>query len=205
MPVVTQMSNLDLLSVLVGDNVADNLLQENQGSLFHLFCRSACMDHIVSEALPSSGWDRARLVLDAARELVRRGMEEGLRRGDVMAAPNVVREHLLAALSPLGYEAFLVLFLDAQHRLIASRECFRGTLTQASVYPREVVKLALEYNAAGVIFAHNHPSGVAEPSQADRWLTEQLRQALALVDVRVHDHFIIAGRDSLSMAERGLI
>lgn len=205
MPVVTQMSNLDLLSALVGENVADNLLQENQGSLFQLFCRSACMDHIVSEALPSSGWNRIRLVLDAARELVRRGMEEGLRRGDVLDMPNVAREHLLAALAPLAYEVFLVLFLDAQRKLIASRECFRGTLTQTSVYPREIIKLALEYNADSVIFAHNHPSGVAEPSQADRRLTEQLRQALALVDVKVLDHFIIAGRESLSFAERGLI
>lgn len=99
----------------------------------------------------------------------------------------------------------MVLFLDAQNRLIASRECFRGTLTQTSVYPREIVKVSLEYNAAGVIFSHNHPSGVAEPSQADRWLTEQLRQALALVDIKVIDHFIIAGRETLSMAERGLI
>ena len=205
MPVVTQMSNLDLLSALVGANVADNLLQENQGSLYQLFCQSACVDHRVSKSTPSKAWGRIRLRLDAARELVRRGLEEGLRQRDALGSPQAVREYLLAALSPLGHEAFVVLFLDAQNRLIASRECFRGTLTQTSVYPREIVKISLEYNAAGVIFSHNHPSGVAEPSQADRWLTEQLRQALALVDIKVMDHFIIAGRESLSMAERGLI
>lgn len=205
MPVITQMSNLDLLSALVGANTADNLLQENQGSLYQLLCQSACVDHRVSEALPARGWNRVRLRLDAARELVRRGLEEGLRQRDALASPQAVREYLLASLSPLGHEAFVALFLDAQNRLIAARECFRGTLTQTSVYPREVMKLALEYNAAAVIFAHNHPSGVAEPSQADRWLTDQLRQALAFVDVKVMDHFIIAGRESLSMAERGLI
>lgn len=205
MPVVTQMSNLDLLTALVGENVADNLLQENQGSLYQLFCQSACVDHRVSESTPAKAWGRVRLRIDAARELVRRGLEEGLRQRDVLASPHAVREHFLAALSSLGHEAFLVLFLDAQNRLIASRECFRGTLTQTSVYPREIVKISLEYNAAGVIFAHNHPSGVSEPSQADKWLTQTLRQALALVDIKVIDHFIIAGRDSLSMAERGLL
>ena len=205
MPVVTQMSNLDLLTALVGENTADNLLQENQGSLYQLFCQSACVDHRVSEATPPRAWGRVRLRLDAARELVKRGLEEGLRQRDVLSSPQAVRDYLRAALSPLGHEAFVVLFLDAQNRLIAARECFRGTLTQTSVYPREIVKVSLEYNAAGVIFSHNHPSGVAEPSQADRWLTEQLRQALALVDIKVIDHFIIAGRETLSMAERGLI
>lgn len=205
MPTVTQMSNLELLSVLVGENVADNLLQKNQGSLYQLFCQSACMDHRVCESAPQSAWGLIHLRLDAARELVRRGLEEGLRQRDALASPQAVREYLLAALSPLGHEVFLALFLDAHNRLIAARECFRGTLTQTSVYPREIVKITLEYNAAGVIFAHNHPSGVAEPSQADRWLTEQLRQALALVDVKVLDHFIVAGRETLSFAERGLI
>jgi DNA repair protein RadC len=171
MPVVTQMSNLDLLSALVGENTADNLLQENQGSLYQLFCQSASVDHRVSESAPVKAWGRVRLRLDAARELVRRGLEEGLRQRDALASPQAVREYLLASLSPLGHEAFVVLFLDAQNRLIAARECFRGTLCQTSVYPREIVKITLEYNAAGVIFAHNHPSGVAEPSQADRWLT----------------------------------
>ncbi len=94
-------------------------------------------------------------------------------------------------------------FLDAQNRVVRSEELFRGTLTQTSVYPREVVKRALAHNAAGVILAHNHPSGVPEASQSDRWLTDQLRQALALVDVKVLDHFIVAGNQSISFAERG--
>lgn len=100
MPVVTQMSNLDLLSALVGENTADNLLQENQGSLYQLFCQSACVDHRVSEATPTRAWGRVRLRLDAARELVRRGLEEGLRKRDVLASPQAVREYLRTALSP---------------------------------------------------------------------------------------------------------
>ncbi len=108
-------------------------------------------------------------------------------------------------LTALPHEVFLAVFLDAQNRVLEAEELFRGTLTQTSVYPREVVKRALANNAAGVILAHNHPSGVAEPSQADRWLTDQLKAALALVDVKVLDHFVIAGRDVLSFAERGLI
>jgi DNA repair protein RadC len=102
-------------------------------------------------------------------------------------------------------EVFLVVFLTAQNRVIASEEMFHGTLTQTSVYPREVVKRALYHNAAGVILAHNHPSGVAEPSQSDRLLTDTLKQALALVDVRVLDHFIVAGTGGLSFAERGIL
>jgi len=108
-------------------------------------------------------------------------------------------------LAARDYEVFLVLFLDAQNRVIKSEEMFRGTLTQTSVYPREIVKRGLFYNAGAVIFAHNHPSGVAEPSHADETLTQSLKQALALVDVRVLDHFIVAGAGVLSFAERGLL
>jgi DNA repair protein RadC len=100
---------------------------------------------------------------------------------------------------------FLSVLLDAQNRVLACEELFRGTLTQTSVYPREVVKCALAHNAAAVIFAHNHPSGVAEPSHADQVLTQSLKQALALVDIKVLDHFSVAGGTSLSFAERGLI
>lgn len=204
MSLTTHMSNLDLLAILVGANTAENLLQENQGSLYQLFYLSA-VDHRVCEATPNDGWSRARLVLDASRELVARGFAEGLGVKDVMSSPEVVRSHLITSLSHLQYEAFIVLFLDSQNRLITSRECFRGTVTQTSVYPREVVKLALGYNASAVIFAHNHPSGVPEPSQADRWLTDQLKAALNLVDVRVFDHFIVANNQTLSMAERYLL
>jgi DNA repair protein RadC len=144
-------------------------------------------------------------MLDASRELVARGFAEVLRFRDALSSPAAVRSLLITSLSHLQYEAFVVLFLDPNHRLITTRECFRGTLNQTAVHPREVVKLALGYNASAVIFAHNHPSGALEPSQADRWLTDQLKAALALVDVRVLDHFIVAGNQTLSMAEKGLI
>jgi DNA repair protein RadC len=114
-----------------------------------------------------------------------------------------VRDYLRLQLGGLGHEVFMALFLDSQNRVLAREELFRGTLTQTSVYPREVVKRALAHNAAGIILAHNHPSGVAEPSQADRWLTDQLKTALGLVDVKVLDHFIVAGPAGFSFAERG--
>ena len=122
-----------------------------------------------------------------------------------LTSPQAVRDYLRLALGGREHEVFLTLFLDAQHRVIAADESFRGTLTQTSVYPREIVKAALKANAAAVIFAHNHPSGVAEPSQADELLTRQLKEALAMVDVKVLDHFIVAGSATLSFAERGLL
>lgn len=117
----------------------------------------------------------------------------------------MVKEFLLVQLAPLGHEVFCVAFVDAQHRLLAFREMFRGSLTQTSVYPREVVKAALELNAAAVVLAHNHPSGSVEPSRADELLTQTLKSALSLVDVRVLDHFIVGGDAAMSFAERGLI
>lgn len=140
-----------------------------------------------------------------ARELVRRWLNEELRRDCVLNAPQAVRDCLRIHFAGREHECFVAMFLDAQHRLIATHELFRGTLTQTSVYPREVVKAALRENAAAVIFSHNHPSGVAEPSQSDQQLTTALKGALALVDVRVLDHFIVAGTSVLSFAERGLL
>jgi DNA repair protein RadC len=122
-----------------------------------------------------------------------------------MTSPDAVRDFLRYALAPESVEVFVVLFLDSQHRLIAADEIARGTLAQTSVYPREVVKAALAHDAAAVVLAHNHPSGVAEPSRADELLTRSLRDALALVDVRTLDHFIVAGPAVTSFAERGLI
>lgn len=204
MPLSSQMSDIDLLGVLVGAQTAENLLQENQGSLYQLFSLSV-VDHRVCEAAAEDGWSRVRRILDVSRELVTRGFAESLRHRDALSSPGAVRGHLITSLSHLPHEVFFVLILDAQNGLIASRECFRGTLTQTSVYPREVIKIALEYNACAVILCHNHPSGTMEPSQADRWLTDQLKAALALVEVKVLDHFIVAGNQTLSMAERGLI
>jgi len=140
-----------------------------------------------------------------ARELVRRWLEEELRRECVLNAPAAVRDCLKIHFAGREYESFVVMFLDAQHRLIVTSELFRGTLTQTSVYPREVVKAALKENAAAVILSHNHPSGVAEPSQSDKQLTSALQSALSMVDVRVLDHFIVAGTSIVSFAERGLL
>ncbi len=143
--------------------------------------------------------------LKAAAELGRRALAETARQVDALSSPAVVRDYLRLALGEREHEVFLVVFLDAQNRVIASDELFRGTLTQTSVYPREVVKAALRHNAAGVILAHNHPSGVAEPSQSDQSLTETLKRALALIDVRVLDHFIVGRGAACSFAERGLL
>jgi DNA repair protein RadC len=131
--------------------------------------------------------------------------KEGSSNQDVLTSPGKVTDYLKVLLSGLEHEVFVVLFLDSQHRLIAAEELFRGTLMQTSVYPREVVKRTLHYNAAAVIFAHNHPSGVAEPSKSDEMLTTALKQALSLVDVRVLDHFVVAGMVTVSFAERGLV
>ncbi len=143
--------------------------------------------------------------LKAAVELTRRALLEEVAVKDALTSPDAVRDYLRSCLSALPHEAFMALFLDSQHRLVAANELFRGTLAQTSVYPREVVKAALACNAAAVIFAHNHPSGVAEPSRADELLTTALKQALALVDIRTLDHFIVAGNRVVSFAERGLL
>ncbi len=143
--------------------------------------------------------------LQAVLEMARRALGEEMRAGDVLASPAAVRDYLRLKLAGLGHEVFMAVYLDAQNRVLHAEELFRGTLTQTSVYPREVVKRALAHNAGGVIFAHNHPSGIAEPSQADRWLTDQLKTALGLVDVKVLDHFIVAGSRGVSFAERGWI
>ncbi|WP_136419919.1 DNA repair protein RadC [Herbaspirillum sp. ST 5-3] len=141
--------------------------------------------------------------LQAVMELARRSLTEELRMGEVLSSPQAVRQYLQLMLAKKPYESFAVLFLDVKNRLAAAEELFRGTLTQTSVYPREVVKAALSHNAASIILAHNHPSGTPEPSMADRTLTGALKQALALVDIRVLDHFIVAGKQVYSFAEHG--
>lgn len=155
-------------------------------------------------AVPGVGPVRAaRLVV--AMELARRSLDEQMQARDSLASPAAVRGYLRLRMQHLGHEVFWAVFLDAQNRVIAAEELFRGTLTQTSVYPREVVKQALAHNAAGVILAHNHPSGVAEPSVQDQSLTRSLAESLALVDVKVLDHFIVAPGAFLSFAERGLL
>jgi DNA repair protein RadC len=141
----------------------------------------------------------------AAIELSRRALREELSERSALTSPGSVRDYLRVALAHRAHEVFVCIWLDAQHKVVGTEEAFRGTLTQTSVYPREIVKRALARNAAAVIFAHNHPSGVAQPSQADELLTRNLKEALALVEVKVLDHFIVAGNQAISFAERGLL
>lgn len=193
---IESLSNVALLGTLIGPRAAAKLLKEASGSLAHLVNANA------QQAVPSSA---VEVKLAAARELVRRALAETMRERDTMASPADVRAYLQIVLAQRDHEIFMVLFLDSQNRAIAAEEMFRGTLTQTSVYPREVVKRALSLNAAAVILAHNHPSGVAEPSRADEFLTQSLRSALALVEVTVLDHIVVAGCKTTSFAERGLL
>lgn len=173
-------------------------LVDHFGSLTRLFSApQAEFDHF-------PGLGRAKYAqLQAVLEMARRALAEEMRYGDALSSPAAVRDFLRLRLAGLAHEVFMAVYLDAQNRVLAAEELFRGTLTQTNVYPREVVKRALAHNAGGIIFAHNHPSGMAEPSQSDRWLTDQLKHALALVEVKVLDHFIVAGGRGVSFAERG--
>lgn len=182
-------------------DLARDLLTHFGGSLADLANAPA------SELAKVHGFGPAKAAqLSATLELARRALAEEMKGRDLLSSPNAARDWLKLKLGGLAHEVFGALWLDAQNRLIGWDELFRGTLTQTSVYPREVVKQALTRNAAAVILAHNHPSGLAEPSAADEALTRNLREALGLVDVRVLDHFIVAGRAApLSFAERGLL
>ena len=143
--------------------------------------------------------------VQAVLEMSRRALRETLDRGPALSSPQAVRDYLRLRLQGRLHEVFVAVFLDAQNRVLEVEELFRGTLTQTSVFPREIVKRALYFNAAAIIFAHNHPSGVAEPSRADEALTQTLKHTLALVDVKVLDHFVVGGDSAMSFAERGLI
>ncbi len=182
------LSTEDLLKKLLGSRQS----RRYRGSLSSLFTSG-----------PLGSGTPERLLV--ARELVRRWMLEDLRTGPALTSPGAVRDYLKLTLRDLQHEVFVCLWLDAQHRVIDAQEAFRGTLTQTSVYPREIVKAALRANAAAVIFAHNHPSGVAQPSQSDELLTRNLKDALSLVEVKVLDHFIVTGAHAISFAERGLL
>ena len=173
-------------------------------------CASSAIPlHVSDTVAPIAMNDMADSVLahrlGVARELLLRDLCEQMSNSPVMSSPQVLRDWLRLHCAGLQHEVFLVLYLDAHHRLIEAEELFRGTLTQTSVYPREVVKGALTRNAAALALAHNHPSGEAEPSRADELLTQTLKSALGLVDVRIIDHFIVAGDKVVSFAELGLI
>jgi len=144
-------------------------------------------------------------LLAAGLALAQETLAEPMRAATVFETPTAVKDYLRLHFAGQGHESFLVMFLGAQHHLLAARDLFRGTLTQTSVYPREVLREALNLGAGAVILAHNHPSGMAEPSRADELLTATLKQSLALVDVRVLDHIVVAGTRTVSFAERGLV
>lgn len=146
-----------------------------------------------------------RAEISAVMELARRSLAQRLALRTVLSSPQEVKDFLRLHLAHEGQEVFSVMFLDAQNQLLQFEPMFRGTLSQTSVYPREVVKRALALQASAVILAHNHPSGVAEPSKADEWVTQTLKQALQLVDVRVLDHVVVGGEQAVSFAERGLL
>ncbi|NEX60432.1 RadC family protein [Noviherbaspirillum galbum] len=199
------LSDAELLAVFLrvgvrGKSAVDlgRELMARFGSLNGMF-KASLKDFSSLNGLGSAKFAQFQAVL----ELARRALAEELQLGDLLCSPKAVRQYLQLMLANQGHESFVVLFLDTKNHLIASEELFRGTLTQASVYPREVVKAALARNAAALIFAHNHPSGSPEPSDADRVLTAALKQALGLVDVRVLDHFIVAGHQVYSFAEHG--
>jgi len=166
----------------------------------------ALLDADLSRFCQANGLGSAKYAqLQAVLEMARRHFKEILQRGNALTSPDITRAYLSAHLRGYSYEVFACLFLDNQHRVIQLDELFRGTIDSASVYPREVARQALRHNAAAVIFAHNHPSGISEPSQADRQITEKLKQALALFDIRVLDHFIIGDGQPYSFAEHGLL
>ena len=201
------LSDAELLALLLRSGIrGKNVLQLAQ-ELVDRFGGVAGLLHMPAEALKTvKGLGPAkRAELVAVLELARRALVQQLTQKPLFNTPQAVRDYLQLQLGGLHHEVFAVLFLDSQHRLIALEEMFRGSLTQTSVYPREVVKQALTLNASSVVLAHNHPSGTAQPSRADEALTHTLKAALALVDVRVLDHFVVTASQAVSMAELGLV
>ncbi|MGF1548448.1 MAG: DNA repair protein RadC [Thiotrichales bacterium] len=179
-------------------DLARELLNDYSGlrGLLELDCNTFCAH---------KGLGEAKFVqLQAVIEMASRHLQARLKRGESFTSPGLSRSYVQQRLRHYPHEVFACLFLDTRHRLLAYEELFRGTIDGASVHPREVVRAALKHNAAAVILAHNHPSGVAEPSAADRQITQRLKDALALVDVRVLDH-IVVGEDAVSMAELGMV
>ena len=200
------LSDAELLAVLLRTGVAGKSAVQLARELLARFGGVAGLLGAGKALLEVKGLGAAKSAqLSAAVELARRSLQEDLKSGTVLTSPGGVRDYLRLTLAAREHEVFMCIWLDAQHRVLKLQEMFRGTLTQTSVYPREIVKAALTANAAAVILAHNHPSGVAQPSQADELLTRNLTEALALVEVKVLDHFIVAGSHALSFAERGLL
>jgi DNA repair protein RadC len=201
-----QLLDAELLAVLLRTGVRGKNAIELGAELLARFGSISGLLAAGPELLEIKGLGQAKSAqFAAAIELSRRAMREELSARSALTSPGAVRDYLRLSLAHRQHEVFVCIWLDAQHKVVGAEEAFRGTLTQTSVYPREIVKKALARNAAAVIFAHNHPSGVAQPSQADELLTRNLREALALVEVKVLDHFIVAGNQAISFAERGLL
>ena len=201
-----QLSDAELLAVLLRTGVRGKSAVELARDLLTEFKGFAGMLEAGARLTGIKGLGPAKSAqLAAAFELAKRSLREELKSTAALTSPGAVRDYLRLALRGREHEVFVCMWLDAQHRVCKLEELFRGTLTQTSVYPREILKAAMKANAAAVIFAHNHPSGVAQPSQADELLTRTLRDALELIDVKVLDHFIVAGNQAISFAERGLL
>ncbi len=200
------LSNAELLAVFLRVGVKGSsavqlgkqLLDRFDGSISAMFAAT------LPEFSRLNGLGPAKFAqLQAVMELAQRAIREQIQSGQTLGSPEAVKLYLRMTFSQRAHESFVVLFLDVKNRLIMCEEMFRGTLTHTSVYPREVVKAALKHNAAGLLLAHNHPSGSPEPSESDLVLTRSLAQALALVDVRILDHFVVAGPHVHSFAEHG--
>jgi DNA repair protein RadC len=204
---VQSLSDAELLAIFVGSGVAGHSALDLSRMLLVRFGNlRAVLDASHEEFCRAPGvGDACYALLQGALELGRRHLECKLRRGTPLGCPADTRRFLTARLRRHEHEVFACLFLDNRHRLICFEELFRGTVNGASVYPREIAKRGLHHNAAAIIIAHNHPSGVAEPSQADRAITARIRDAMALIDVRLMDHFVVGDGQIVSFAERGWI
>jgi DNA repair protein RadC len=202
------LGDAELLALLLRTGLPGQGVLQMAQALLERFGGIAGLLHTTADDLKQVkglGGPAKRAELVAVLELARRAMAQQLKEREVFSSPGAVKHYLQLHLAAREHEVFAVLFLDAQNRLLAMEELFRGTLTQTSVYPREVVLRALKHGSAAVVLAHNHPSGTVQPSRADEALTQTLKAALALVDVRVLDHVIVAQGEALSMAEKGLL
>lgn len=201
------LSDAELLAIFLRTGVAGCSAVELARRLLHEFGSLRALLEADQASFSSHlGLGRAKYAqLQAVLEMARRHLAEQLRRDSALESPQAVRDFLKARLRHEAHEVFACLFLDGRHRVLAFEVLFHGSIDSASVYPRQVVKRALAHNAAALILSHNHPSGITEPSQSDRRLTQRLKDALALVDVRVLDHFIVGDGEPLSMAEMGWV
>ncbi|QYK01751.1 RadC family protein [Shewanella psychrotolerans] len=204
---VSQLSDAELLAVLLRNGLpGQSAVSLARTMIGHFGGLRALMTANQSEMCVIGGVGPVKYAqLKAAIEISKRISKENLQRGKILTDPDLTRDYLMRQLTDRAYEVFAILLLDSQHRVIQFVELFRGTIDSASVYPREVVSLVLEKKAAAVIVCHNHPSGVAEPSHADRRITERLKYALATIDVSLLDHMVIGDREIVSFAERGWI